>query len=210
MIPGSDSVESSSGFFNDATTKDALVSTGADALNNGIWHFDDDYTAPLAYSDRPDLTKGLLDHFTGQTLNYTPWTSRLDFFSKSAAAVTAPHYVAAEVDFKDKDGHPVLHSVDTIVAVVPQSNGIRNYSLEYSEDGAEWTSVKYVEGNISEWVLTAHFDAVQAQAIRIVVYDVNNGIWYEDKQPLPQVGPNPFHYGTSLHATIYEIEAYGH
>ena len=129
--------------------------------------------------------------------------------------------------------------IDTIVAVVPSSNGhmcgARDYDLQYlpsidpgppTPDSAKthtsnasvgqvpspWVTVKSVRGNTTEWVLAANFAPVNAQAVRLVIYDINNGSWLEDKNPLIPNLADPI--GTSyansvLRAMVYELEAYG-
>ncbi len=85
--------------------------------------------------------------------------------------------------------------------MTPSSNvgmpGPRNYQLQVETDG-KWQTVQNVQGNILSWVLYAHFPPVTATRVRIMITDLNNGMWLEDKS----------HY-TDMRARVYELEAYG-
>ena len=72
-----------------------------------------------------------------------------------------------------------------------------------------------VTKNATEWVLYAHLaQPVSCVAVRLVIKDINNGRWFEDKQPLPNgidtaTGVNSVFYASPLRAMLYELEAYG-
>ena len=94
--------------------------------------------------------------------------------------------------------------------------GVRDYQFQIlaplpgsSDPTPQWQAVKTMTGNRAEWVLSAHFNTINAAAVRIVIHDVNNGYWYEDKTPLPVTYGNGYASYSSLDAVLYEIEAYG-
>ena len=208
------------------TTSTTVIAGDRSVINDGFWNYDDGHTASFL-NYLTGVTYDVRDKITNQPVNYLPWYSALDFFPKPTATANTPVYVAAEIDFAS------AHYIDNVVVVcASQADGvasadgnapdyggnIRDYDIEVLPPGsnAAWTKVKSVNGNTSEWVLHAHLDSVvAATAIRIVVRDVNNGSWYEDKAPLPRSSPRPgtssyFSYQTALHAAIFEIEAYGY
>ena len=198
-------------------------SGGADVLNDGIWHYDDSKTGGYDHSGNAHTVH---DIFTGQNIAYLPWVSRLNFFPKSNVTDATPVYVAGEVDF-DSASNPIAHPIDNIVVVcssndagidgIPSINmkqsGVRDYDIQVLlPDGITWQTVKSVRGNTGEWVLHAHLDtAISAKAVRVIIRDVNNGSWYEDKASIPASNPNKSipDYNTALRASLYEIEAYG-
>lgn len=177
-------------------------------LNDGIWQYD--------YQD----------------YNKQIWVS--------AAQPTAASPVYVTVLFNK------TRTIDTIVGVVPSSNGhvcgVRDYDIQALsqiavEQGAKrantnivgqpapsnWGTIKSVRGNTNEWVLATNFMATPCTGVRLVIYDINNGNWMADKNPLyvdalgatifqetlPLNLPNPNGAPRPLRAMVYELEAYG-
>ncbi len=111
-------------------------------------------------------------------------------------------------------------TIDTLVAATPSSNnagggttcGVRDYRFQITTDGTNWQTKKSVAGNTSEWVLYANFPAVaNVKGVRIQITKVNNGRWFDDYNSYLayQNGVLKPYYGSALHATLYELEAYG-
>ncbi len=120
-------------------------------------------------------------------------------------------------------------TIDTLVAVVPSSNnagggtlcGVRDYCFQVLHSGqdpnnaANWTTVKPVTGNTTEWVLYAPVPAAQQQnvtGVRLVIDAINNGSWYSDYNAYMNynnAGQLRKFYGSPMRAMVYELEAYG-
>ena len=111
-------------------------------------------------------------------------------------AVNAPMPQWASVEFD------APHRIDTLVAVMPSSNvglaGPRHVQLQVLA-GGQWRTMREWKNNTTEWVLYAHFPPVTTQAVRVLILDLNNGWWREDKTKFTDMAPR-----------VYEIEAYGH
>ena len=108
-------------------------------------------------------------------------------------------------------------TIDTLVAVVPSNNnqggalcGARDYQFQVSADGTNWTTVKSVTGNMTEWVLYYHTDTpmTNIRYVRLVISKVNNGTWGGDYNDLLYDSSHLFH-ASPLRAMVYELEAYG-
>ena len=176
----------------------------AGALNDGSWHYDDLTT----------VTATAYDRRLQKTRNYVSWVSNTVAGAAPASSSSPIYPVYAQVTLPRPSAQQGT-LIDTIVAVGPSANqhlpGVRDYDLQVQElrpdETTIWRTVKSVRKNTTEWTLAARFDAINAVAVRIVVYDVNNGNWYEDKTPLPF--GNGFFFNSSNRATLYELEAWG-
>ncbi len=90
--------------------------------------------------------------------------------------------------------------IGSIFVTSPSSNvglpGIRDFSIQVMTDNG-WKTVREVKGNVVEWTLFARFIPVKTQAVRVLISDLNNGWWFQDKTPF-----------TDFQARVYELECY--
>ena len=91
-------------------------------------------------------------------------------------------------------------TIGSIFITSPSSNGglpgVRDFEIQVMTD-AGWKTVREGKGNVIEWTLFARFKPLKTQAIRLLISDLNNGWWRDDKTPY-----------TDFQARVYEMEAY--
>ncbi len=183
----------------------------AAALNDKSWQYDD-LSGSLPFDDNNRPTPHLSDY-----------SLQSDFSTLKSAWIGGADYTQVGQQSFTPDSAAITFAspktIDTIVAVAPSSNnsggglpGVRDYNLQITTDGTNWQTMKSVAGNTSEWVLYANFPAVaNVKGVRIQIIKVNNGRWFDDYNSYLayQNGVLKPYYGSALHATLYELEAYG-